>query len=715
MAFPASRLARYELRRFRGTMPRVALVFVLLVPLLYGAIYLTANWDPYGKLHDLPVAVVNEDAGTTVGGKRLDAGADLVANLHEGRAFDWHDADATEAAHGLAEGDYYLTVTIPSDFSADLVSGQGDDPQRAKIDLRRNDANGFVVGSITNSAQNTIARAVDASAEESYFTSVFANLATIRSGLVDAADGSGTLATGLKDAHTGSTRLAKGSASAESGAKDLSTGASSLASGLDTANTGATSLASGLKQLDTGSGTLATGARQVADGTQQLSDTVVPPLTALEKTLPGIEKNAGAVTTGVNDIAQDATGRTDSVAADLDQASGDLDALVRDHPELKDDPAFRRLTTRVASASDRADDIATTAGTAATTTGRISAAVTKAGEVTPGITKAKNDVVRLNAGAQQVATGASTLHTSIATASTGASSLATGISRADTGAGEVAVGADSLYDGLVTLHDGTTSLDAGLGRLATGADTLHTQLLKGAQRIPVVTPAQQADAVQVLSSPADVTTTIDNPATYYGRGLAPLFFGIALWVFGISVFLVVRPITGRSLAGRASPLRLALAGWLPIAAVATVAGWIMAGVVWLFLGLDPVRPGLLLGVVTLGALCFSAIAHLLRTALGTAGSSLLLVTLILQLSAAGGTYPSPLLPPFFAAIGPYLPLTYLIDAFRVTISGGLLGHLGRDVLVLGVVAALVLGLTLLVVRRRQQFALKDLHPPLTAP
>ncbi len=230
-----------------------------------------------------------------------------------------------------------------------------------------------------------------------------------------------------------------------------------------------------------------------------------------------------------------------------------------------------------------------------------------------------------------------------------------------------------------------------------------------------MTAEQQADAVQVLSSPADVTTVIDNPATYYGRGLAPLFLSIALWVFGISVFLVVRPITGRILAGRASPLRLALAAWAPVATIAVAAGWIMAGTVWLFLGLDPVHPGLFLSIVALGAMCFSAIAHLLRIALGTAGSSLLLVLLILQLCASGGTYPAPLLPPFFAAIGPFLPLTYFIDAYRVTISGGLLSHLARDAGLLAGVLVVVLALLVLTVRKRQQFTLASLHPPLTAP
>ena len=108
-------------------------------------------------------------------------------------------------------------------------------------------------------------------------------------------------------------------------------------------------------------------------------------------------------------------------------------------------------------------------------------------------------------------------------------------------------------------------------------------------------------------------------------------------------------------------------------------------------------------------------AHLLRTALGTPGASVLLVLLVLQLSAAGGTYPPSLLPGFFAALHPFLPMTYLIDAFRVTISGGQLPHLARDVVVLLVVAVAALGLVVATVRRRQQFRMADLHPPLVAP
>ena len=164
--------------------------------------------------------------------------------------------------------------------------------------------------------------------------------------------------------------------------------------------------------------------------------------------------------------------------------------------------------------------------------------------------------------------------------------------------------------------------------------------------------------------------------------------------------MVVRPISGRALVGRAGPVRLAVTGWLPVGALAVVGSLLMLATVWLALGVDPVHPGLIIAVTTLAAAAFSAVAHLLRAAWGTAGSSLLLILLILQLTAGGGTYPVALLPSFFATIGPVLPMTYLIDGYRILISGGLSGHLLRDVLILA--ATLVATLT-------------DLHPALAAP
>ena len=62
-----------------------------------------------------------------------------------------------------------------------------------------------------------------------------------------------------------------------------------------------------------------------------------------------------------------------------------------------------------------------------------------------------------------------------------------------------------------------------------------------------------------------------------------------------------------------------------------------------------------------------------------------------------------------------MPMTYLIDGFRVVISGGEMSHLSRDVTVLAVILLVTHALSVLVIRHRQGFTMKDLHPPLVSP
>ncbi|MGC5411716.1 YhgE/Pip family protein, partial [Streptomyces sp. DT225] len=100
-----------ELRRFgRGRLPRAALVALLLLPLLYGALYLWSFWDPYGRLDRIPVALVNADTGATADGKRLAAGDQITGKLLESKTFDWHEVSAAEAERGVEDGTYYLSL-----------------------------------------------------------------------------------------------------------------------------------------------------------------------------------------------------------------------------------------------------------------------------------------------------------------------------------------------------------------------------------------------------------------------------------------------------------------------------------------------------------------------------------------------------------------------------------------------------------------------------
>jgi putative membrane protein len=395
--------------------------------------------------------------------------------------------------------------------------------------------------------------------------------------------------------------------------------------------------------------------------------------------------------------------------------SDNLDVIAGD---LTTDPP-----TDLPAAIARMNAAAAQITTAATQVGQQATAVDNASgslsSASSDLSSANSEVTALAASSAQVATSAETVSAGVSTASSGASSLdstlgdlSTQATDMDTGIGALQLTAQQLDDGLTTAETGSVTLLDQVTPIDSGANQLASDLAAGADRIPTLASDDLANTEQVLSSPADVQITVDYPANEYGRGMAPLFFGIAIWVFAIAVFLVMRPISGRALAGRASSWRISMAGWLPVVGIASLGALLLLGIVWGTLGLDPVNVGGAIGVVILAAACFTAIAQLLRTWLGAAGSAITLVLLMVQLTASGGLYPVETTPAPFRVIHDFLPMTYLVDALRVTFTGGTYAHLWRDVAVLAGSLIVALGLCILVVHRRRRFRMHDLHPVL---
>jgi len=716
------RLAGYELRRFKGPLPILALLFLMLVPLMYGALYLWSNWDPYGKLDQVPVAVVNQDQPVVVNGKTVDAGNRLVSELEADPIFDWQFVDEEQAAKGLADGQYYLTIIIPPDFSADLASGATKDPQRAVIYLHRDDVNGYVIGLLTASVQTKLAGAIDRAAIGAYFDSVFTNLDSIRGEVTTAAGSATKLAAGAKGVQTGATGLAKGisaekdgSAQLVTGLADAKSGSAALVAGATTAQTGSAQLVAGLGTLQSGVSDLGPAADAVASGNQQLADTVVPVLNQFSTALPQVGPAGTAMTTAATQVTNLVSAKTDSLNSELTVANTALAKMNPNGPGVKD------LTRALTAIDGTGASLAAAAGDARQAAGTVNSVATTIDTALSGtdLSTAATQLTTLATGSQKVATGVGALSTGISDASTGATTvdsglgdLVTGATSLDTGIGQLQTGAKKLDDGLTKSVTGSAALVDGATKVADGADQLAKQLTEGAKRIPSLTQDQRDSAEQVLSSPADVRLSVDNPAVVYGRGLAPFFFGIAIWVFGIAVFLVMRPISNRALAGRASSPRITVAGWLPVVGLAALGSLVLLVVVWLGLGLNPVNVGGSIGVVLLAAAAFTAIAHLLRTWLGVVGSAVTLVLLMVQLTSAGGLYPVQTLPAPFRAIHTVIPMTYLINALRITFTGGPTNDLWRDVGVLAGFTVVAVGLCVFVVHRRRRFRMKDLHPAL---
>ena len=130
----------------------IPIIGILFIPIMYSGMLIGVNWDPYGKLSKLPVAVVNEDAGAQFKGKSLTVGDDLVKELKEKKDFKWAFIDKAKAEKGLENGDYYYVIEIPEQFSRQATTLLDKNPQPAALRYVTNDSENYLASKIGQSA-----------------------------------------------------------------------------------------------------------------------------------------------------------------------------------------------------------------------------------------------------------------------------------------------------------------------------------------------------------------------------------------------------------------------------------------------------------------------------------------------------------------------------------------------------------------------------------
>ncbi|MDO8188989.1 YhgE/Pip domain-containing protein [Conexibacter sp. JD483] len=640
------RLALAELRRFRGRLPLAGLLFLLIVPTLYGSLYLWSNWDPYGKSGELPVAVVNEDRPVTVDGREVDAGAEFVRQLRAQRELGWRFTDDADAEDGLKSGRYLMIIRVPSDFSSKLSSPAVGSPERARLLIRLDDANGFIVSIIARTVESELQTQVNAAAYATYAEVALGGFEQVRRGLGEGARGAQQLADGAGELRSGARRLSDG-----------------------------------LGTLSDGAGRLRTGSAEVSDGAQQLAgvvDTAAGAVTNGLDRLGGVSTVAGDAADAARQIASGTRSAAD-VSARIEQQ---VEALAQAVPDVADDPAYRQLQQLAQQAAQQSGQIATDTGEAAG---------------------------RLQTLAQQAQTAAGQTDQLKAQVQSGRRQ----VDRLADGAKQVADGAAQLDDGLGTAAAGAERLPPGARKLDSGATRLADALSSAQARVPASDPSDRAEQADVLANPVQLSSSNAHPAHVYGRGLAPFFLSIALWVFGIVAYLMLRPVAGEALAASRLPaLTVAAGGWLPAGLLGCAAALILYAVVDVGLGLDPVDVLGTIGLMLLAVLAFTALADLLRMAFGAVGDAAMLVLLVIQLGAAGGIYPIQTAPGALQAIHPFLPMTYLIEGFRVTISGGQDATLLRAVAVIAGMLVVCLALASYTVTRQRMWTIQRLKPDL---
>ncbi|MFC4497491.1 YhgE/Pip family protein [Streptomyces ovatisporus] len=685
------KLAALELRRFgRGRLPRAAMAAMMLLPLLYGALYLWSFWNPYERLDKVPVALVNEDRGSEADGERLDAGDSIAEGLRRSDTFDWRETDAADARRGVEDGRYYLSLTVPADFSDRVASSSGENPQTGALKVSTNDANNYVVGQISRTVFSEVRAAASSKASRGFYDKIFVSFSTLHDRTSKAADGADKLGDGIGRAKKGTGELKNGIGRAERGSGTLK---------------------DGTERLHDGAGELKKGSRQVADGTRKLAGKVDG---VAGRVRPFLDEHGDDIGKAARDVARlsktlrenldELPRATGKAAADSRKAADTLARLYRVRCE---GPA--ELDTSCTQLKKAVDAARTSAGVA---------------EDVDDLVKKQKNLDRLDDSLADLHTQANALADRAPHLAEDVDSAVAKIHKLDEGAHKVSAGAAELDAGIGRARSGAAQLDSGLGRLSEGAGTLNGGMYRladgssqlshglhdGAKKIPDYGKKEREARTDVMADPVGLSSAKTHSAPNYGTGFAPYFIPLALWVGAMIAYMLLQPLNKRALAAGAPAGRIALAGWLPVAAIGAAQTGALIAVLHWGLGLQLARPAAAVGFLLLVTACFTAVVQLLNARFGPAGRILVLAMLMLQLTSAGGTYPIQTSPGFFNAVHPYLPMSYVVDGLRHLVTGGDLWPVRRACLVLLAFTVSALVLTASTARSKQVWTLDRLHP-----
>lgn len=156
--------------------------------------YLGGFVDPAGNMHNMPLAIVNEDAGASVAGQRLNFGDEVLQavvapNPQLGDAVKWTVLpDRDEALRQIGRDRAYAAIVVPADFSARVVAlaDPRPDSRLAQIEVLTNPASGSFAGAESQAIASAAIASVSKKTSDRLVSLLDANSATVAPGAAPA-------------------------------------------------------------------------------------------------------------------------------------------------------------------------------------------------------------------------------------------------------------------------------------------------------------------------------------------------------------------------------------------------------------------------------------------------------------------------------------------------------------------------------------------------
>lgn len=705
------------------------IIAVILIPLVYSFFYLDAFWDPYSKLDKLPVAVVNQDNGATIGGENRNLGKEITDKLKTEKNLNWVITSESDAKDGIESKKYYAMITIPGDFSNNISSVADSEKTQGNLIYTVNEKGNYLASQVLSRVTLEFKDSISKSVSEEIVGTLLDQIKDLPNSLKELDDG-------LKEIKSGAELLYDSNGKIADGQKKFNDGVNKLNNGLADANTGSNTLAQGSKQLSdgaelfykslsggsdkitslvNGSNTFMSGLSNLNSGLNQLNSGITsaaPEILQLTKGSSDLNTGVQSYTSGVDKYIES----VNKVSQAQSSLADSIQKYVASHPEAMTDPNFKAVIATL-EASKSVPEQLKAAGEQLSSSGKqlaegsgkvaggVSQLAAQLGSVTEGINKLAAGSNELNKSYPMINKGIIDTASSIKTASDkskelalGASSVNDGVAKLSNGISTLAAGSKELSKNSGALLDGETKIQDGLGKLKDGITEASTgvssSLLKADDKLNGTEGLKEYAAEPVKITEKKVYSVPD-----YGTAFTPYFVSLSLWVgallmfFGIYLDEEVR--FRKSCSESKGIMRFLAYTFIGIAQALVLDFVIVKG-----LHLEVANMGLFVLTSVIISLSFTSIMRFLLVQLRDVGKFLAILLLILQLTSCGGTFPMELVPKFFNVLNPFMPMTYSVDALREVISGIKNGFLAQNLIVLVAIMTGFLILNLVVSKLR---------------
>lgn len=721
----------------------ITMIGVALVPALYNLSFLGSMWDPYGRVNDLPIAVVNQDKPAKMADESLTIGDDMVDKMSKNKELDYHFVSSKSAQKGLKKGDYYMVITLPEDLSQRATTLLNPEPQKLTIRYQTSKGHGMVAAKMGETAMTKLKESVSQNITKIYTSAVFSSMTELQSGLKEASTGSQALASGAKTAQAGSQTLSTNLAALTNASQQFQQGTGRLTSGLTTYTDGVNQVKNGLGTLSTdipnylnGVSRLSQGAFQLNQGLSQLtqaitlSDEKAKGIQSLIVGLPvlnqGIQQlntelstmetpnlnadelgnSLGAIAQAAKQVIAEETAAQNEELSALQATSvyqsltaeqqGELAAALNQSDKSQTVSAAQTILSSVQTLSTglrtlsqgnnlaQLDQLKSAVSQIASQSNQaLPGASSALSELSMGLSKVNGSLnQQVLPGSNQLTTGLAQLNGYNTTIGSGVTKLSEGATALSTKSGELLNGSQQLSEGAGKLADGSFQLSQGGNQLTSGLTDLSTGLstLNGS----LAKASQQLSLVSVQDKNA---RAVSKPVLLNEKDRDDVKtngIGMAPYMIAVSLMVVAlstNVIFANSLSGR--PVKNK---WDWAKQKLVINGFISTvGSIILYLAIQLLGFEAHYGMKTLGFIILSGwtLMALVTALVGwddRYGSFASLVMLLLQVGSSGGSYPIELSGAFFQTLHPFLPMTYVVSGLRQTIS--LDGNIGLEIKVL---------------------------------